>query len=101
MTPTTDEDPADRRGGGALRRALGDDFGRYSGLGCQLGATVTLLALAGYWADGRLGTRPWFLLVGVLLGFVGGTISIVAQVPPTSSSRKSPSEKAGRPRDGG
>jgi F0F1-type ATP synthase assembly protein I len=23
---------------------------------------------AGYWLDGRLGTRPWFLLVGGSLG---------------------------------
>lgn len=55
-------------------------YGRLAGLGVQFGVAVTLFALAGHWLDGRLGTRPLFLIVGVLLGFAGGTISLVKAV---------------------
>lgn len=82
-SPPPDGPPPERPRDG-LRRALGDDFARYSGLGLQLGVIVTLFSLGGNWLDQRLGTRPWFLLVGVLLGFVGGTISVVSRVPGSS-----------------
>jgi ATP synthase protein I len=49
--------------GRALREA-----GPYLGLGTTLAATVLAGLGAGYWLDGRLGTRPWFLLVGGTLG---------------------------------
>ena len=81
MDDTPEDEPKSDRPGGGLRRALGDDFGRYSGLGCQFGVTITVLSLAGNWLDERFGTRPWLLLLGVLLGFVGGTISLVSKVP--------------------
>jgi F0F1-type ATP synthase assembly protein I len=34
----------------------------------------------GIWLDGRLGTRPLFTVVLLLLGFLGGTWSLVRQV---------------------
>jgi len=39
------------------------------GLGLTLAVTVLAGLGAGYWLDGRLGTRPWFLLLGACLGF--------------------------------
>jgi F0F1-type ATP synthase assembly protein I len=60
----------------------GSDYARYAGLGLQFGLTVVLLALGGYWLDTRAGTLPLFLLVGVFLGFLGATISLVRHVPP-------------------
>ena len=66
----------------------GSDLGRYAGLGLQFTATVGLLALAGYWLDGKLGTLPLFLLAGVLLGFLGAMFSIIRQVPPTRGGRR-------------
>ena len=60
----------------------GSDFARYAGLGVQFGVTVVVLALAGYWLDRRVGTLPLFLLLGVFLGFLGATISLVRHVPP-------------------
>lgn len=59
----------------------GFDYARYAGLGLQFGVTVALLALGGYALDRWAGTLPLFLLVGVALGFAGGLISLVRQVP--------------------
>ncbi len=46
----------------------------------QFGAVITLFALAGHWLDGRLGTSPLLLILGVLTGFFGGTVSLVKAV---------------------
>jgi F0F1-type ATP synthase assembly protein I len=55
------------RSAGSERRA------RRQGLAYQ-GATEAVLAILvaagiGYWADGRLGTSPWLLLAGLVVGF--------------------------------
>lgn len=50
---------------------------RYAGLGIELVAAVGLLALGGWWIDGRFGTAPWGLAVGALLGLVGGMAHLV------------------------
>ena len=38
---------------------------------------IILLGGLGYWADGRLGTAPWLLVVGLVLGIVIGFYEIV------------------------
>jgi F0F1-type ATP synthase assembly protein I len=53
---------------------------RFAGVGVQFGLTIFLLTLLGIWLDGRFGTRPLFTVVLLLLGFVGGTWSLVRQV---------------------
>lgn len=60
------------------------ELGRYAGLGVQFAASVLLLTFGGYWLDEWLGTLPLFMVLGVLLGAVGGTVAIVKQVPPPS-----------------
>ncbi len=40
----------------------------YLGLGTTLAVTVLAGLGGGYWLDGRLGTRPAFLLLGGVLG---------------------------------
>lgn len=57
-------------------------YGRLAGLGTQFGAAIIVFSLVGNWLDVRLGTRPLLLVLGVLLGFSGGTISIVRAVSP-------------------
>jgi len=42
--------------------------GPYIGLGTTLAATVLAGLGVGYWLDSRLGSSPWFLLVGGTLG---------------------------------
>jgi F0F1-type ATP synthase assembly protein I len=64
------------------------NMGRYAGLGLQFGAVIVAFTLGGYWLDQKLGTLPLFLLVGLGLAAVGGTISIVRRVPPVRGGRK-------------
>jgi F0F1-type ATP synthase assembly protein I len=50
---------------------------RYAGLGIELAAAVGLLSLLGWWIDGRMGTAPWGLVVGALVGLIGGMALLV------------------------
>lgn len=51
-----------------------------AGLGLTMGAAIALFALGGNWLDGRLGTRPLFVLLGVAIGFAGGFWSMYARL---------------------
>ena len=48
-----------------------------AGAGLQFGLTICIFALLGHWLDGKFGTGPWLLVVGVLLAFAGGTVSLL------------------------
>ncbi len=45
--------------------------------------------LIGYWLDRRMGTLPLFLIVGVALGFITATMSLVqlSKRPPNGDKR--------------
>ena len=73
------------------REGAAGDLYRYSGLGLQFAATGIVFAFAGRWLDGRIGTSPLGLLVGVFLGFGLGLYSMVKKLP--SSPKKSRDEK--------
>ena len=45
---------------------------RYSYLGIFFGVAVVIGWAAGNWADGRLYTRPWLTIVGLIVGVVSG-----------------------------
>ena len=48
------------------------DLGPYLGLGTTLAVTVLAGLGAGYWLDGRLGTRPVLVLLGGTMGLGAG-----------------------------
>lgn len=50
------------------------------GLGTTLAVTVLAGLGGGYWLDGRLGTRPLFLLLGGTLGLAAGLYDFVKTV---------------------
>lgn len=53
--------------------------------GTELMAGVGVGGFVGYYLDGFLDTRPWFLIVFIFLGFAGGVMNMyraVSQVPP-------------------
>jgi hypothetical protein len=50
------------------------------GLGTGLALTVLACLAAGYWIDGRLGTRPVFFLVGAGFGLFAGLYNFFRQV---------------------
>jgi len=45
------------------------DAGQYASVGLQFGLGLLVFTFAGSWLDRRLGTGPWLLLIGVMLGF--------------------------------
>lgn len=66
-TPPRDRKDLQGEGAQDWARAL-REAGPYLGLGTTLAVTVLAGLGGGYWLDGRLGTRPVFLLVGGTLG---------------------------------
>jgi F0F1-type ATP synthase assembly protein I len=55
---------------------------RVLGAGLTMAVATGLFAYGGYLLDGVVGTLPLFLIVGTLLGFVGGSIHLLAAVAP-------------------
>jgi F0F1-type ATP synthase assembly protein I len=46
-------------------------------MGIQLALGVVILVLGGQWLDQKLGTSPWIMIAGIMLGTVGGIIKFV------------------------
>jgi F0F1-type ATP synthase assembly protein I len=42
--------------------------GRYAGLGLQFAISILVFLYVGQWLDGRFGTKPVFLYLGVFVG---------------------------------
>ena len=53
---------------------------RHSHLGIQFGLTILIFVLAGYWADGKLGSQPWLVLVGLGVGFGAAFYNLYREV---------------------
>jgi F0F1-type ATP synthase assembly protein I len=62
------------------RKRVERQYLRFAGVGVQYALTILLLTLAGIWLDDKFGTAPLFLVVLLLLAFVGATYSLVHQV---------------------
>ena len=62
--------PADER-----KRVL-REVGLYSGFGLAWALSVLFFLLIGYWLDGRLGSLPWFTILGAFIGAAGGFVSL-------------------------
>lgn len=57
----------------------GKQLKTYSSLGAvgiELGISTVLGLLAGRWADGKLGTEPWLMILGLLIGVASGFRSL-------------------------
>lgn len=50
---------------------------RLTMLGWFVATSIALGALMGWWLDGRLGTEPWLLVAGVLLGVGAAMVGMV------------------------
>jgi F0F1-type ATP synthase assembly protein I len=72
---TSDEQDGDER-----RRMMASLASRSLGAGLQFAAAILLFMLLGHWLDGRFGTGPWLLLLGVMIGSVGGFYSLYWQL---------------------
>lgn len=56
------------------------EYAPYLSMGFQLAAAVVLFFLLGVWADSELGTAPWLMLAGLLLGATGGFVKFFKTV---------------------
>lgn len=66
------------------------EAGPYLGLGTVLAATVLAGLGAGYWLDGQLDTRPWFLLGGGTLGVFAALVYFFRAVTDLWKRQKDP-----------
>ncbi|HWX23585.1 MAG TPA: AtpZ/AtpI family protein [Vicinamibacteria bacterium] len=55
-------------------------MGPYLGLGSAMAVTLLIALGAGYWVDGKFGTRPIFFLVGGTLGIGAALYHFVRSV---------------------
>lgn len=62
------------RGGKQLKT-----YGSLGSVGIELGISTVLGLFAGRWADEKLGTEPWLLIVGLLIGVTSGFRSLIRE----------------------
>ena len=80
----TDEDrtshgPAEPSRGGQ-RPGEGTPASAYAGAGFQFAFALLLFFFIGRWADGRLGTAPWLMIVGMIVGGSAGFYSMYTKL---------------------
>lgn len=68
---------------GRSARALSD----YLGMGLQIAVSFAFFVFLGFWADGKLGTSPILLLLGVLVG-LGGMVLVLMKVTRQANKKK-------------
>ena len=80
---STPSRPEGQRPSGASekRPANAAQYAQYAGLGFTFAGTFLVLGAVGWWLDGKLGTAPWLMLIGIALGACGGFYSMVKRVP--------------------
>jgi ATP synthase protein I len=57
-----------------------EDLSRYGGLGVDLFANTMVGFVIGYLLDRWLGTRPWFMLAGLVLGSAAGLMTVLRTI---------------------
>lgn len=65
-------DDGDRGKAGGFFKAL-----EFASVGLEMGASVGIGALFGWWLDGKFGTKPWLLLVFLLFGVAAGFRALI------------------------
>ena len=78
------------------RRRVVRELGRYTGLGLTWALSVLFFLLIGYWLDGRLGTLPWFTMIGAFVGAAGGFLSLYKVLMAASRSERASSRRSER-----
>lgn len=63
---------------------------RMSSVGLELAISVLLGMFGGRWLDGRLGSEPWLMLVGICLGFAAGLRGILRAMDRASREERTP-----------
>ncbi len=74
-------------------------YAQFAGVGLHFAVTILVFAYGGYRLDLWLDSSPWFLLVGVFVGFAGGLISLVKKITKVTASGGGTGKEASRPND--
>ena len=65
---------------------------RLASVGIEFSISTLVGLLGGRWLDEKLGTAPWLMLVGLVLGVVAGMRSLLRAARMTSGANTQPSE---------
>ena len=84
---------ADRRPGPPRQAPPAVAAGALMGVGLQFAASILLFLFVGHWLDGRLGTRPWLLLAGALIGAGAGFHALYRQLVVAPRRRREAEEE--------
>jgi F0F1-type ATP synthase assembly protein I len=57
----------------------GPNWGKFLTSGFEIAAGTALGSFSGVWVDRKLGSSPWGLLIGLLLGCAGGTYLLIKE----------------------
>jgi ATP synthase protein I len=75
----------------------GFSVSRVAGIGLQFAVSIIVFLYLGQWLDRKLGTAPWFLLVGVFLGAGASFYSMYRKLM-AAQARDEAAQKARRDR---
>ena len=76
-------------------RRDGPGAGAYAGFGMQFVVSLLVFLYIGHWADRRLGTSPFFLLVGIFAG-AGGSFYAMYRKLMAEQAREDEAKRAAR-----
>ena len=76
----------------------GTSAGEFAGLGLQFAVSIIAFFFVGQWLDGKFGTTPWLLIIGV---FLGGGASFYSMYRKLSSAQARDDVARKARRDGG
>ena len=61
---------------------------RLTGVGFFIGACIVLGTFAGLWLDGKLNTKPLFVIVGLLVGLIVAAYGVYQMLRPFISNKQ-------------
>lgn len=80
MVPDAEDEMVLKGGRDEGSRPVAGQAAETMGAGLQFAGAIILFLFVGRWLDDRLGTEPWLLLVGVMVGAVAGFASLYRQL---------------------
>ena len=93
--------PQPRRAGRRLHSRMPDSpstlrlLGQLSTVGMSFVLALVLGFGAGYWLDGRLGSRPWLSFTGFFLGLAAGVLNVYRVLQASNAASRAQTPRGG------
>lgn len=83
------------QGGNSRSRGAGPEpnLSGLAGIGVQFIVAILLFLFLGKWLDGRLGTAPWLMIVGVFVGAGASMYAMYRKIFPSEPPKQPPAGK--------